>query len=101
MNVITSFTPASRSLRLRRNDTVFNTAQLKGVDGAVLSPDAFLLRYFGDEVDTRILIINFGVDLWLSPAPEPLLAPPHGMDWEIYGRVKTIYMEVEAHRLLS
>lgn len=70
-------------LRLRRNDTVFNASQLKGVDGAVLSPDAFLLRYFGDEVDTRILIINFGVDLWLNPAPEPLLAPPPGMDWEI------------------
>ncbi len=70
-------------LRLRRNDSVFNVPRLGGIDGAVLNQDAFIIRYFGDYEDTRLLIINFGVDLSLSPAPEPLLAPPRGTTWEI------------------
>lgn len=71
-------------LRIRRNDSVFSLPRLGGVDGAVLSQDAFVLRYFGDyEGDARLLIINFGVDLPLRPAPEPLLAPPKGTQWEI------------------
>lgn len=77
-------------LRLRRYDPVFNTPRLGGIDGAVLHPDAFVLRYFGDYADARfdyadarLLIINFGVDFNLSPAPEPLLAPPEGCQWEL------------------
>ncbi len=49
-----------------------------GIDGAVLSPDAFVIRYFGMDCDDRLLIVNFGRDLKLNPAPEPLLAPPEG-----------------------
>lgn len=70
-------------LRLRRNDSVFSFPRLGGIDGAVLSNDAFALRYFGDYEDARLLIVNFGIDLSLSPLPEPLLAPPRGMKWEI------------------
>lgn len=70
-------------LRIRHNDSVFSVPRLGGIDGAVLSHDAFALRYFGDYEDTRLLIVNFGVDLNLSPAPEPLLAPPKGTTWEI------------------
>lgn len=70
-------------LRLRRNDSVFSIPRLGGVDGAVLGHDAFALRYFGDYEDARLVIINFGVDFPLSPAPEPLLAPPKGTQWEI------------------
>lgn len=70
-------------LRTRRNDSVFNTPRLGGIDGAVLSHDAFLLRYFGDYEDARLLIVNFGVDLHLTPIPEPLLASPKGTQWEI------------------
>jgi maltooligosyltrehalose trehalohydrolase len=29
------------------------------------------------------LVVNLGSDLHLAPAPEPLLAPPEGMDWTI------------------
>jgi maltooligosyltrehalose trehalohydrolase len=70
-------------LRIRRNDNVFSVPRLGGIDGAVLSQDAFLLRYFGDDEDVRLLIVNFGVDLPLAPAPEPLLAPPQGTQWDI------------------
>lgn len=71
-------------LRMRHNDSVFSQPRLRGVEGAVLSSDAFILRFFGeDENDTRLLIINFGVDLDLSPIPEPLLAAPKGTIWNM------------------
>ena len=67
-------------LRLRREDPVFRQQKPGALDGAVLSPDAFLLRFFGEE-DDRLLVVNFGLDLHLDPAPEPLLAPPEGKEW--------------------
>ena len=51
------------------------------MDGAVLAAEAFLLRFFGQEEDDRLLIVNFGTDLNLNPAPEPLLAPPPLSEW--------------------
>lgn len=72
-------------LKLRRQEAVFCKARPHGVDGAVLSPDAFVLRYFGerDPSEDRLLVVNFGRDLHLSPAPEPLLAPPDQMEWDV------------------
>ncbi len=37
-------------LRLRREDAVFNAQEPRALDGAVLGPEAFVLRYFGVEV---------------------------------------------------
>ena len=51
------------------------------VDGAVLSSEAFLLRFFGEQRDDRLLLVNLGANLHLDPAPEPLLAPPDGSEW--------------------
>lgn len=70
-------------LSLRRNDPVFRAQRFGGVDGAVLGPEAFLLRFFGDNSDDRLLLVNLGRDLHLDPAPEPLLAPPTGAEWKI------------------
>jgi len=70
-------------LRLRREDPVFGDPRPGKVDGAVLGPETFALRFFGPEADDRLMLLNFGVDLPLSPAPEPLLAPPAGKVWEI------------------
>jgi len=70
-------------LKLRRYDSIFNQPHLHGLDGAVLGPDAFLLRYFGEGDNTRLILINFGVDMILSPAPEPLLAAPEDTEWDI------------------
>jgi len=68
-------------LRMRREDPVFSKAHSGAVDGAVLAPEAFVLRFFGDKGDDRLLLVNLGADLKLSPAPEPLLAPPENASW--------------------
>ncbi|HEX8150618.1 MAG TPA: DUF3459 domain-containing protein, partial [Pyrinomonadaceae bacterium] len=68
-------------LRLRRDDPVFGAQEPRALDGAVLGPAAFVLRYFGVEGDDRLLVVNLGSDLNLNPAPEPLLAPPAGKLW--------------------
>jgi maltooligosyltrehalose trehalohydrolase len=70
-------------LRLRREEAVFRRVQRRGdVDGAVLGAEAFVLRYFGEGGDDRLLVVNLGTDLHLNVAPEPLLAPPLGKVWE-------------------
>jgi maltooligosyltrehalose trehalohydrolase len=65
-------------LRLRRADAVISRP--RRVDGAVIAPEAFVLRYFG-EADDRLLVVNLGCDLDLAPSSEPLLAPPRGSRW--------------------
>ncbi len=70
-------------LRLRREVPALRPACQADVDGAVLGSAAFVLRYFAADGDDRLLIVNLGSDLKLSPAPEPLLAPPEGMAWVV------------------
>ncbi|HEY0835067.1 MAG TPA: malto-oligosyltrehalose trehalohydrolase [Azospirillum sp.] len=70
-------------LRLRREDPVFRAQRPGGLDGAVLGAEAFVLRFFGEDGEDRLLIVNLGRDLPLSPLPEPLLAPPPGGDWRL------------------
>ncbi len=41
------------------------------------------MRFFGENGDDRLVVVNFGLDLHLDPAPEPLLAPPESMRWKI------------------
>jgi len=49
----------------------------------VLGLEAFVLRFFGVHNNDRVRVVNLGSDLYLAPAPEPLRAPPEGMDWTI------------------
>jgi maltooligosyltrehalose trehalohydrolase len=70
-------------LRMRREDPVLAAQGTHGVDGAVLGPDAFVIRLFGPENDDRLLLVNLGDELALAPAPEPLLAPPERGGWEV------------------
>jgi maltooligosyltrehalose trehalohydrolase len=70
-------------LRLRRTDPVLGRWKRGRFDGAVISPDAFVLRAFSAEHGDRILVVNTGRDLHLDPAPEPLLAPPEDCRWEM------------------
>jgi maltooligosyltrehalose trehalohydrolase len=52
------------------------------VDGAVLSEDALLLRYFGETRDAdRLVVVNLGRRLNAAPLAEPLAAPPKDMLW--------------------
>jgi maltooligosyltrehalose trehalohydrolase len=70
-------------LRLRRDDPVFRKQDPNGLDGAIIRDDAFVLRFFGEGGDDRLLTINLGPDLFLTPMPEPLLAPPRGRVWRL------------------
>jgi maltooligosyltrehalose trehalohydrolase len=68
-------------LRLRREDAVIKAQG--NIDGATLDDEIFVLRFFGDDGDDRLLFVNFGIDKYLSPIPEPLLAPPPGAEWRV------------------
>jgi maltooligosyltrehalose trehalohydrolase len=70
-------------LALRRDDPVFRTQGARGVDGAVLGLEAFVLRFFGAAGDDRLLVVNLGRDLPLTAMPEPLLAPPDNARWTL------------------
>lgn len=70
-------------LKLRQSDPAFQVTTSRAVDGAVLGPDAFALRYFCESRGDRLLLVNLGHDLDLSIVPEPLLSPPQGMQWHI------------------
>lgn len=70
-------------IELRRRDPIFSNPRPHGVDGAVLSPEAFVLRFFGEGNDARMLLMNLGPDLQISIAPEPLLAPPENSSWTL------------------
>jgi maltooligosyltrehalose trehalohydrolase len=70
-------------LRLRREDPVLARQDRRALDGAVLGPQALVLRYFTETDDDRLLLVNLGPDLRLVPAPEPLLAPVSGGRWRL------------------
>jgi maltooligosyltrehalose trehalohydrolase len=96
-------------LHLRRDDPAFRAQRAGGVDGAVLAPQAFLLRFFPDgrarSDGDRLVIVNLGPDLHLTPVPEPLLAPPANAHWDIlwssedpkYGGTGTAALDTGEH----
>jgi maltooligosyltrehalose trehalohydrolase len=71
-------------LALRREDPVLRSQGSGGIDGAVLGPKVFALRFFGigDDGD-RLFLVNLDVDFSLDPAPEPLLAPVENTTWAV------------------
>jgi maltooligosyltrehalose trehalohydrolase len=80
-------------LQVRREDQVFRIQRGDCIEGAVLGPSTFALRYFAANPydpdsakashEERLVIVNLGGDLHFDPAPEPLLAPPAGTGWHI------------------
>ncbi|HSK38662.1 MAG TPA: malto-oligosyltrehalose trehalohydrolase, partial [Arenibaculum sp.] len=72
-------------LKLRRDDPALcHQGKDRRMDGAVLSGEAFGLRFFGPRPrQDRLLLVNLDRDLRLEPMPEPLLAPPAGCAWEM------------------
>lgn len=70
-------------IKLRRADSRFREQIADGVDGAVLGPRSFVLRFFAEENDERLLLVNLGARQLLEPMPEPLLAPPLGFEWSV------------------
>jgi maltooligosyltrehalose trehalohydrolase len=70
-------------LQLRKMDKVFRAQRADRIHGAVLGEEAFVLRYFGEAGDDRLVLVNLGRDLDLRHAAEPLLAPPLGRRFEL------------------
>jgi maltooligosyltrehalose trehalohydrolase len=70
-------------IRLRTSDPVFSQARRNAVDGAVLGDAAFVLRWFANDGQDRLMLVNLGRDLLLSPMAEPLLAPPRQRVWQL------------------
>jgi len=69
-------------LKLRREDSRFSQQSTGGIDGAVVGARSFVFRYFSEDNDDRLLVVNFGKTQTLHPASEPLLAQPSGCKWE-------------------
>jgi maltooligosyltrehalose trehalohydrolase len=72
---------------MRREESAFQPRDERRVDGAVLGPDAFVIRFFEGTADgtrDRLLVVNFGRDLHLDQAPEPLLGAPENHRWAIH-----------------
>ena len=70
-------------LRLRREDPVFSAGKGARLDGGVLSEKALFVRFFGEDGDDRVLVLNLGGELACSPCPQPLLAPDPGTRWRL------------------
>ena len=70
-------------LTLRRNDPVFAAQRPHAIDGAILGPEAFVLRFFGEAGNDRLLFVNYGPDLNRPSFAEPLIAPPSGRMWRL------------------
>jgi maltooligosyltrehalose trehalohydrolase len=69
-------------LALRRTDPVLGRRPCR-IEGAALTDEAWMLRFFSERGADRLLIVNFGRDLLLGPTPEPLLAPIEGQAWRL------------------
>lgn len=70
-------------LSLRRKGPGFQPAARHHVDGAVIDSQAFVLRYFYEDHPDRLIVANLGRDLELEILPEPLLAPPADLEWQV------------------
>lgn len=70
-------------LKLRREDPTFSRPGCSGIDGAVLAREAFVLRFFGEDGEDRLLLVNLGRELNLTSAAEPLMAPAEGSTWRL------------------
>jgi maltooligosyltrehalose trehalohydrolase len=68
-------------LRLRREDPVFARQDKTAIEGGVIGPEAFVLRWFDPGGDDRLLMINLGRDIDWYPVAEPLAAAPRERRW--------------------
>jgi maltooligosyltrehalose trehalohydrolase len=71
-------------LAIRRADVAFRAQDAMALDGAVLGPELFVLRFAtASPEDERLLVVNFGPDLEAPSFAEPLVAPPEGRTWQV------------------
>lgn len=54
------------------------------IDGSVLGPAAFSLRFFADDPEhEKLLLINLGEDLSIASRADPLISPPVDRQWNM------------------
>ncbi len=72
-------------LALRRSEPAFRCQGARMVDGAVIGDEAFVLRFFSEQGHGQdlVLMVNFGRDLSLQCAIDPLLATADGTAWQV------------------
>ena len=69
-------------IALRKHDEAFSDQ--RPVDGAVLGAESFVLRFAGRSPGgERLLVVNLGPDIDTGGFPEPLVAPPDGLNWRL------------------
>jgi maltooligosyltrehalose trehalohydrolase len=69
-------------IELRRSYPGFVDQRPNAMRGALLSGQAFCLRWWHEAGD-RLLLVNLGPTFKQAEQPEPLLAPPEHMGWRI------------------
>jgi maltooligosyltrehalose trehalohydrolase len=70
-------------IALRKTDPVLSSVENFELDGATLSENAFVLRWFSKSSTDRLLIVNLDRQLTLDSIAEPLIAPPRGHEWSL------------------
>ncbi len=70
-------------IQLRKQDPVFSRQDKSMLEGAVMGPEALLLRWFDEAHDDRLLLVNLGRDFNWRPMAEPLMAAPRGCHWKL------------------
>ena len=70
-------------IRLRKEDPIFSRQDANMLEGAVVGPEAFLLRWFDDDGDDRLLLVNLGRDFECRPMSQPLMAAPADCRWQL------------------
>jgi maltooligosyltrehalose trehalohydrolase len=68
---------------LRRIDPIFSRQDKTMIEGAVIGPEAFLLRWFDVENDDRLAVFNLGRDIDFYGIAEPLIAAPPNRRWDV------------------
>lgn len=70
-------------LRLRRDDRIIARQDKSMIEGSVLGPEALALRWFAEDEDDRLLLLNLGAQIALYPLADPLVAAPRDRAWQL------------------
>ena len=68
-------------IRMRKSDPAFAAQRADCIEGAVIAPRTFALRFRVPHVPERLLVVNLGVDVACVDCAAPLLAPPRHARW--------------------